>query len=173
MTKILPKETTATSRCHIQHIFILICLLCFTCTSTTQYNSIPQFGTSLWLCSHPHLRPGYSSWLPITEELLSHVTVLNYLAQEALVTTFCGEVFQQSPVVTTFPIYYCTLETIIMTCHYTTTSSRKKWWCNVQSVLILGWSCLQAGLNHNVLLGWVSATHWKLCQLTIVATAAK
>ena len=40
------------------------------------------------------------------------------LQQEAHVSTFRGEVFRYSPVATTFPIYYWTLDIITMTCAY-------------------------------------------------------
>ena len=40
------------------------------------------------------------------------------LQQGAAVSTFRGDVLRYSPVATTFPIYYCQLETISMTCDY-------------------------------------------------------
>ena len=40
------------------------------------------------------------------------------LQQEATESTFRWEVVQYSPADTTFPMYYCQLETVTMTCHY-------------------------------------------------------
>ena len=91
------------------------------------------------------------------------------LQQEAAVSTFRGELLQYSPVATTFPIYYCSLETITMTCHYDNIFSRKFRYRTTQSVLLPGRSCLQAGLNYTVPIGRdnktltkVTVNHWKI-----------
>ena len=91
------------------------------------------------------------------------------LQQEATVSTFRGEVLRYSPIATTFPIYYCTLETITMTCHYDNIFTGKSWYRNVKSVLLPGRSCLQAGLNYTVPIGRnnktltkVNDNHWKI-----------
>ena len=71
------------------------------------------------------------------------------LQQGAAVSTFRGKVLRYSPVVTTFPIYYCQLETISMTCDYYIIT-RKNRYCDVKSVLLPGRFCLQAALTHTV-----------------------
>ena len=73
------------------------------------------------------------------------------LQQKATVTTFRGEVLRYSHVATTFPIYYCTLKTVAMTCHYNIFLGKTRYH-TVQSVLLPG-RCSQAGLNHTVAIG--------------------
>ena len=91
------------------------------------------------------------------------------LQQEATISTFRGEILRYSPVATTFPIYYCTLETIKMTCHYDNIFTGENRYRNAKSVLLLGCSCLQAGINdtvpmgrHNKTLTKVTDNHWKI-----------
>ena len=48
------------------------------------------------------------------------------LQQEFHVCTFRGEILQYSPVASTFPIYYSTLETITMTCTYDNILAQKQ-----------------------------------------------
>ena len=90
------------------------------------------------------------------------------LQQGAAVSTFRGKVLRYSPVVTTFPIYYCQLETISMTCDYYIIT-RKNRYCDVKSVLLPGRFCLQAALTHTVPIGRhnktltrVTDNHWKI-----------
>ena len=91
------------------------------------------------------------------------------LQQKVIATTFRGKVLRYSPVATTFPIYYCKLETITMTCHYNNIFSEKTWYRTTQSVLLPGCLCLQAGLNytvpigtHNKTLNKVIINHWNI-----------
>ena len=140
---------------------MLLYVVVLTCTNITKYKTNPRFGTSLWLW--PTITSG-DIRLPITVELLSH-----YATTEGPCIEILWEDFQYSPVATTFPIYYFTLETVTMTCHYGNMFTRKQWYCNIQSVLMLGWSCAQTGLTHTVPLGHnnrtlakASVTHWKV-----------
>ena len=91
------------------------------------------------------------------------------LQQDAAVSTFRGEVLRYSPVATIFPIYYCTLETIHMTCHYDNIFTRKNRYREAKSVLLPGRSSLQAAINRTVPIGRynrtstkVSDSHWKI-----------
>ena len=74
------------------------------------------------------------------------------LQQEATVSTFRGEVLRYSPVTTTFPVHYCTLQTITMTCHYDIFAGNRRYH-TTQSVLLPGGLCLQAAFNHTVPIG--------------------
>ena len=58
------------------------------------------------------------------------------LQQEATMSTFRGEVLRYSPVATTFPIYYCQLETITMTCDYDIFKGKNRY-RDVKSVLLV------------------------------------
>ena len=71
------------------------------------------------------------------------------LQQGAAVSTFRGEVLRYSPVATTFPIYYCQLETISMTYDYDIIMGKNRY-RDVKSVLLPGRFCLQAALTHTV-----------------------
>ena len=71
------------------------------------------------------------------------------LQQGAAVSTFRGEVLRYSPVATTFPIYYCQLETISITCDYDIIMGKNRY-RDVKSVLLPGRFCLQAALTHTV-----------------------
>ena len=99
------------------------------------------------------------------------------LKQEAHVSTFCGEVFQYSPVATTFLIYYCTLESITMLFNYDNIFTGKQEHHNVHSILVPARSYLQTGLNHTDPLGLDNRTlvihigKSLLRRLTIVTTA--
>ena len=91
------------------------------------------------------------------------------LQQEVAVSTFRGKVLWYSPVATTFPITYCSLEIITMTCHYANIFSGKSRYCTAKSILLPGCSCLQAGLNHSVSIGRKNKTlnkvtnnHWEV-----------
>ena len=91
------------------------------------------------------------------------------LQQDAAVSTFRGEVLRYSPVANIFPIYYCTLETIQMTCHYDNIFTGKNRYRQAKSVFLPGRSCLQAAINHTVPIGRynrtltkVSDNHWKI-----------
>ena len=58
------------------------------------------------------------------------------LQQEATISTFRGEVLRYSPVATTFPIYYCQLETITMTCDCDIFKGKNRY-RDVKSVLLV------------------------------------
>ena len=143
--KILTKGAPITGRCHSTYscTVMLLCVVVLTYKGTTRYSTNSQLGTSLWLS------PATTSpdiWVPLTENG-SH----SMLQQKATVTTFRGEVLRYSHVATTFPIYYCTLKTVAMTCHYNIFSGKTRYH-TVQSVLLPG-RCSQAGLNHTVAIG--------------------
>ena len=121
---------------------------------------------SLYGCSQPRL-------LEIFGMLSLKNCFSSTLQQEVHVCTFREEILQYSPVASTFPIYYCTLEAITMTCTYYSILAQKQRRRNFQSVLVPGWSSLQARLNYTVQL--CSATHSKILwrRLTIVTTAKR
>ena len=90
------------------------------------------------------------------------------LKEEATVSTFRGKVLQYSPLATTFPIYYCQLETINMTCDYDIFTGKNRH-RKVESVLLPGRFCLQVALTHTVPIGRhnktltrVTDNHWKI-----------
>ena len=58
------------------------------------------------------------------------------LQQEATISTFRGEVLRYSPIATTFPIYYCQLETITMPCDYDIFKGKNRY-RDVKSVLLV------------------------------------
>ena len=60
-------------------------------------------------------------------------------------------------------IYYCMLRTITMTCYYDNIFTGKTRYRTTQSVLLSGRSCLQAVLNHTVLIGRSNITLTKHC----------
>lgn len=93
----------------------------------------------------------------------------NMLQQEATQSTFRGKVLRYSPVATTFAIYYYTLETFTMTCHYDHIFTGKSCYSNVKSILLTGRCNLQAGLNHSSPIGRhnrtlikVTDNNWKI-----------
>ena len=67
------------------------------------------------------------------------------IQQKAAFTTFRWEVHWYSPVATSFPIHYCTLKTIRMTCHYNNIFFGKTRYRTTQTVLLPGRSCLEDG----------------------------
>ena len=90
------------------------------------------------------------------------------LQQEATVSTFWGKVLWYSSVATTFPIYYCQLEIITLTCDCDIFTEKNRY-RNIKSVFLPGRSCLQAALTHTVPIGRhnktltrVTDNHWKL-----------
>ena len=69
---------------------------------------------------------------------------------------------------TTFPIYYCQLEIITLTCDCDIFTEKNRY-RNIKSVFLPGRSCLQAALTHTVPIGRhnktltrVTDNHWKL-----------
>ena len=144
--------------------FVLICLLALLSSLTkTQPASIPVLNLSpLYNCSQPrHLGifrfPSLSNCFH------------NMLQQEATILTFWGEVLRYCPVATTFPIYYCTLKTIQMTCHYDNIFTGKSWYHKAKSVLLPNRSCLQAAIDNTIRIGHLNKTltkvsnnHWKI-----------
>ena len=163
MTKILTKEASI-MRYYIPRPLVLICLFILRSSLTkAQPASVPALNLGpFYDCSQPrHL--GIFGFPSLKN--CSH----NMLQQEATVSTFQGEVLRYSPIATTFPIYYCTLETITMTCHYDNIFTGKSRYRNVKSVLLADRSCLQVGGNHTVPIGChnktltkVTDNHWKI-----------
>ena len=91
------------------------------------------------------------------------------LQQHAAVSTFRSEVLRYSPIATIFSIYYYTLETIQMTCHYDNIFTGKNRYHQVKSISLPSGSCLQVVINHTVPIGRynrtlmkVSYKHWKI-----------
>ena len=164
MMKVLAKEPLFTWRCFIPRLLILTCLLAlWPLFAKAQATSIPAINLGpLHDCSQPqHL--GIFAFPSLTN--CSH----NILQQDKAISTFRGEVLRYSPVATIFPIYYCTLETIHMTCHYDNIFKWKNCYRETRSVLLPGRSCLQAATNHTVpishynrTLTKVSDNHWKI-----------
>ena len=120
MTKILTKGTLITWKCHIPCTPVLLCLFVLRSSVTkTQPGTVLILNLGpLYDCSQPQYL-GIIGFLSLTN--CSH----SVLQQEATVSTFRGEVLTYFPVAKTFPIYYCTLETITMTCHYDNIFTRK------------------------------------------------
>ena len=102
MTRILTKEPSFTWRSCIPRPLALLCMFILWSSLLTAQPASPlalDLGP-LYDCSQPR-RLGVFG-----------------LQQEVIVSTFRGEVLRYSPVATTFPIYYCQLETITITCDY-------------------------------------------------------
>ena len=164
ITKILTKKPSITWRCYIPLPLVLVCLfILWSSLRKAQTVSVPALNLGpIYDCSQPrHLGifvfPSLKNY--------SH----NMLQKEAIVSRFLGKVFHYSPIAVTFPIYYCTLETITMTYHYDNIFMGESRCCKVKSVLLPGRSCLQAGLNHTVPIGChnktltnVTDNHWKI-----------
>ena len=153
MTNIFTKETPITWKCPISRTPVLICLLVLWFSLTkAQPDAVPILNLGpLYDCSQPrHLGIfGFPSLKNCSHSMLK---------QNATVTTFRREVPGYSPVATTFLIYYCTLETIAMTCHYDNIFAAKSRYRTIQSVLLPGRPCLQAGFNYIVPIGHENKT---------------
>ena len=125
-----------TSTCTVKPLYIVV----LTSKGTVCLSTSSQFRTPLWLQSP---MTSWHVWVPLTEELLPR-----YITARSHHIDILRKLLWYSPVATTLPIYYCTLETITMTCHYEHIFLVKSWYRNVKSVLLTGRSCLHAGLNH-------------------------
>ena len=163
MTKIFSKETTATSRCYVPPILILLCFFIFwSSLGQTQPNTTPILS----------LGPLYDCSQPLQLGILSYSSLKNFshsmLQQEAHISPFRREVLQYSPIAITLPIHYPTLKTITMSCTYDKIFAGKQRQGKVQSFLVPDRLCLSAGLKQiipldhsNITLTKVSDTHWK------------
>ena len=164
LTKVLAKEPLIIWRCYIPCLLILTCLLAlWSLFAKAPPSSTPAVHLGLlYNCSQPqHL--GIFAFPSLTN--CSH----NMLKQDAAISTFRGEIFRYSTVATIFAIYYCTLETIHMTCHYDNIFTGKNRYRETRSILLPARSCLQTAINHAVPIGHynrtltkVSDNHWKI-----------
>ena len=143
MTKILTKEPSITWRCYILRLLALLCLfILWSPLTKAQLASEPALNLGLlYDCSQP-------SHLGIFGFPSLKNCFHNMLQQEATVSTFRGKILRYSSVATTFPIYYCTLESITMICHYDNIFTGKSRYRNAKSVLLPCLSCLLTALNH-------------------------
>ena len=131
MTRILTKEPSFTWRSCIPRPLALLCMFILWSSLLTAQPASPlalDLGP-LYDCSQPR-RLGVFGFPSLKN--CSHTI----LQQEVIVSTFHGEVLRYSPVAATFPIYYCQLETITMTCDYDICTEKNRY-CDVKSVLFI------------------------------------
>ena len=142
MTKILTKEPSVSWRCYIPLPLVLLSFfMLWSSLPKALFASVPTLNLGpLYDCRPP--MTSWHIWIPLTEELLPR-----YVTARSHHIDILRKVLWYSPIATTLPIYYCTLETITMTCHYEHIFLVKSWYRNVKSVLLTDRFCLHAGLN--------------------------
>ena len=167
MAKILTKGAPITWRCHIPLTLVLVCIfvLWFSLTKS-QPGTVPIHNLeSLYGCRQPQLLRmfGFPSLKNCSHSMLQ---------QKATTKTFCGEVLWYSSVVITFQLYHCMFENITIAYHCDNIFARKIKYRTLQSVLLPGCSCLQAGLNYTVPISCDNKTLTKVNHWNIPVTLA-